>query len=113
MGIPSGWVKCERQSAAIARDAEVVLTPDTGMMHIAAAFGKRIVSLWGNTVPELGMYPYLADADSKIFETKGLRCRPCSKIGYKKCPKGHFKCMNMLNADEVAAAISKTTANIH
>ena len=99
------------QSAAIVRDAEVVLTPDTGMMHIAAAFGKRIVSLWGNTVPELGMYPYLADADSKIFETKGLRCRPCSKIGYKKCPKGHFKCMNNISAPDVAAAIRKTAAN--
>ena len=93
------------QSAAIMRDSEVVITPDTGMMHIAAALHKRIVSLWGNTVPELGMFPYMAGNGSKIFEVKGLKCRPCSKIGFKKCPKGHFKCMNTLNADEVAAAI--------
>jgi hypothetical protein len=28
-----------------------------------------------------------------LMEVKGLKCRPCSKIGYNKCPKGHFKCM--------------------
>lgn len=99
------------QSAAIMRGAGVVLTPDTGMMHIAAALHLRIVSLWGNTVPELGMYPYLPAADSKMFETKGLRCRPCSKIGFKKCPKGHFRCMNDISAQAVAAAIRQTAAN--
>lgn len=90
------------QSAAIIKAAESVITPDTGMMHIAAALHKKIISLWGNTVPELGMYPYKADPNSKIFETKGLSCRPCSKIGYKKCPKKHFHCMNMLDIEAIA-----------
>jgi ADP-heptose:LPS heptosyltransferase len=65
------------------------------MMHIAAAFQKNIVSLWGNTVPEFGMTPYMPQHPerSKILEVKGLQCRPCSKIGYKKCPKKHFRCM--------------------
>jgi len=93
------------QSASFIRQASVVLTPDTGMMHIAAAFKKNIVSLWGNTVPEFGMYPYLAGEQSKIFETKGLRCRPCSKIGYNKCPKGHFKCMQEIDVQEVVGWI--------
>tara|TARA_B110000977_G_C11027359_1_gene473781 strand:- start:135 stop:1130 length:996 start_codon:yes stop_codon:yes gene_type:complete len=81
------------QSASIVQQASWIITHDTGLMHIAAAFKKRIVSVWGNTVPELGMYPYLAAPESKILEIKGLSCRPCSKIGYSKCPKGHFKCM--------------------
>lgn len=97
------------QSASFIRQSAVVLTPDTGMMHIAAAFKKNILSLWGNTVPELGMYPYRAGALSKQFEVKGLRCRPCSKIGYKKCPKGHFKCMNLISQDEVVEYIQGLT----
>ena len=81
------------ESASLVQQALWIITHDTGLMHIAAAFKKRIVSVWGNTVPELGMYPYMPDPKSKIVEVKGLSCRPCSKIGYSKCPKGHFKCM--------------------
>lgn len=87
------------QSAYLIKGAEKVITHDTGMMHIAAAFKKEIISIWGNTVPEFGMYPYLAAEQSKILEVKNLSCRPCSKIGYKKCPKGHFKCMNQIDLD--------------
>jgi ADP-heptose:LPS heptosyltransferase len=62
-------------------------------MHIGAAFNKKIISIWGNTVPKFGMYPYQADPDSVQFEVDGLRCRPCSKIGYQQCPRKHFRCM--------------------
>jgi len=81
------------QSASIVKQARLVISHDTGMMHIAAAFRKKILSVWGNTVPLFGMVPYRPDRDSFIFEVNGLRCRPCSKIGYKKCPRKHFKCM--------------------
>ena len=83
------------QSASLIRQAQKVITGDTGLMHIAAAFGKPIISVWGNTVPEFGMSPYMPQCpeNSRIIEVKGLKCRPCSKIGYRKCPKGHFKCM--------------------
>lgn len=81
------------QSASLVRQASLIITPDTGLMHIAAAFKKKIISVWGNTVPEFGMYPYLPDPDSRIFEVHGLSCRPCSRIGYEKCPKKHFRCM--------------------
>lgn len=82
------------QSASIVQQAQKVITSDTGLMHIAAAYKKEIISLWGNTIPEFGMGPYLADEKSQLLEVKNLSCRPCSKLGYKKCPKGHFKCMN-------------------
>jgi len=97
------------QSAAIIKYSNKVLTSDTGMMHIASAFHKDILSLWGNTVPEFGMYPYLSkDEQNKnhIFEVKGLSCRPCSKIGYKECPKQHFNCMIKINIAEVIAALN-------
>ena len=90
------------QSASLVRQARIIITHDTGLMHIAAAFRKKIISIWGNTIPEFGMYPYLPDTQSKFFEVKGLKCRPCSKIGYQKCPKGHFDCMNKIDVKEIA-----------
>ena len=85
------------QSAFLIQQSQSVITHDTGMMHIAAALKKKIYSVWGNTIPAFGMYPYKADENSKIIEIKGLNCRPCSKIGYDKCPKGHFKCMQEID----------------
>lgn len=81
------------ESAWMIKQSELVITHDTGMMHIAAAFKKKVVSVWGNTIPAFGMYPYLPDKSSFISQVEGLSCRPCSKIGFDKCPKGHFQCM--------------------
>jgi lipopolysaccharide heptosyltransferase II len=81
------------QSASLVKQARKIITHDTGLMHIAAAFKKDIVSVWGNTVPAFGFTPYMPGEHSTIVEVKNLPCRPCSKIGYNKCPKGHFKCM--------------------
>lgn len=89
------------QSAAFVHRARVVITHDTGMMHIAAAFHKKIISIWGNTIPEFGMTPYLPNNESVIAEVKGLRCRPCSKIGYDACPEKHFKCMNDIDEEQI------------
>jgi len=93
------------QSASIVRQADSVLTSDTGLMHIAAAFNKPMVSVWGNTIPEFGMFPYFRpeyQKNSFIAEVKELSCRPCSKLGYSECPKGHFKCMNLIDTEEIA-----------
>ncbi|MEI8112952.1 MAG: glycosyltransferase family 9 protein [Bacteroidia bacterium] len=84
------------QSASLVKNARLVIANDTGLMHIAAAFHKKILSVWGNTSPELGMFPYLPGEGSEILEVKGLSCRPCSKLGYHECPKKHFRCMNDL-----------------
>lgn len=97
------------ESADLVRKAKLVITHDTGLMHIAAAFKKPIISLWGNTVPAFGMTPYFGHAMVKdvILEVKKLWCRPCSKIGYKKCPLGHFKCMEKIKPAEVVAMAEK------
>ena len=79
------------QSASLLRQAQFVVSHDTGLMHIAAAFNKQVFSVWGNTVPAFGMYPYRTPFE--VLEVPGLACRPCSKIGFAQCPQGHFKCM--------------------
>lgn len=93
------------ESAFLVKMSEKVISHDTGLMHIAAAFNKPVYSIWGNTVPEFGMYPYKTDI-SYIFQVNGLGCRPCSKIGYKTCPKGHFNCMNQINLEEIITKVN-------
>ncbi|MBS1663592.1 MAG: glycosyltransferase family 9 protein, partial [Bacteroidetes bacterium] len=117
------------ESAALVRQAKLVVTHDTGLMHIAAALKRPVLSIWGNTVPEFGMYPYYGEnylfhykgsgasgggasgggnerKPYEMMEVGGLGCRPCSKIGYKKCPKGHFKCMELQEVERILRAIN-------
>jgi len=90
------------QSASVISRCNVVITGDTGLMHIAAALNKPIVSIWGSTSPVLGMFPYFGDnkPTERRIDLK-LPCKPCTKIGKKRCPKGHFNCMNNLSADDI------------
>jgi ADP-heptose:LPS heptosyltransferase len=95
------------QSASLIKEAHVVLTNDTGLMHIAAAFRKKILSFWGNTIPEFGMVPYLPHPASEIMEVADLKCRPCSKLGYNKCPKKHFRCMEDQDVEKAVQWINR------
>jgi ADP-heptose:LPS heptosyltransferase len=97
------------QSASAVRQARLVVTHDTGLMHIAAALRKPIVSVWGNTVPKFGMFPFYPDGfdAERRFEVDGLYCRPCSKIGYARCPEGHFRCMRELSMEALANEIDR------
>jgi len=97
------------QSASIVQQSKTILTHDTGLMHIASAFGIQIVSIWGNTVPQLGMYPYYPQNKEQysIHQVENLSCRPCSKIGFKNCPKKHFNCMNLQNIEAIQQDINQ------
>lgn len=92
-----------QESMQLIKNARKVITHDTGMMHIAAAFKKEIISIWGNTIPEFGMTPFYADGIDRntIVQVENLSCRPCSKIGFEKCPKGHFRCMQEIDEDKI------------
>jgi ADP-heptose:LPS heptosyltransferase len=87
------------ESAWLVKKSSRIISHDTGLMHIAAAYNKPIISVWGNTVPKFGMYPYLPSTAPahRMVEVTGLSCRPCSKIGFNKCPKKHFKCMTQID----------------
>lgn len=97
------------ESADLVIRSKIIVTNDTGLMHIAAAYKKPVISIWGNTIPDFGMGPYYGDAPVKQerFEVEGLRCRPCSKIGYRKCPKGHFKCMELQDTEKIGHAVQE------
>lgn len=97
------------ESAQIIRKSKAVISHDTAVMHIGAAMKKPIISIWGNTTPYLGMFPYMGynniithkSPDVHIIENNKLWCRPCSKIGHKSCPKKHFKCMQTIDLQKL------------
>ncbi|MCB0734782.1 MAG: glycosyltransferase family 9 protein [Flavobacteriales bacterium] len=94
------------QSALVTRQSSLLISHDTGMMHIGSAFGVDVFSIWGNTIPEFGMYPYQAGEQSIQFEVPNLGCRPCSKIGFNQCPNSHFHCMRHQNMDRIASEVN-------
>lgn len=97
-------------SADIIQQSQWVLTGDTGMMHIAAALKKKVISVWGSTVPQFGMKPIFPNNSANfsfIIENKDVHCRPCSKLGFPRCPNKHFYCMNTISPQQIADAICK------
>lgn len=94
------------QSAALLERSSLVLCNDTGLMHIASAFGKKLFVIFGSSVKEFGFMPW--GTEYELFETPGLSCRPCSHIGRSKCPKGHFRCMMEIAPEPIAARIVET-----
>lgn len=95
------------QSARVMQSALGVITGDTGLMHIAAALGKPMVTVWGNTVPSFGMYPYMPETRGQyvISEVQSLACRPCSKLGYPSCPEKHFRCMMDQDSSKIVSEL--------
>ncbi len=90
------------QAAILINKAQKIWTGDTGLMHMAAALKRPITVLWGNTLPAFGMYPYYgvkSNLEYESKEVKGLNCRPCSKLGFDKCPQNHFSCMMQQKID--------------
>jgi len=97
------------ESARVTSLCMVLLTHDTGLMHIAAALRKPIISIWGNTVPEFGMFPFYPEGmkSAAIMQVEGLSCRPCSKIGFDRCPKGHFQCMTQQDVLSISKKVKE------
>jgi len=97
------------QSASLVKQCKVLITNDTGLMHVGAAFRKPIVSVWGNTVPDFGMVPYMPGDNHRFYvaQVDDLSCRPCSKLGHNRCPKNHFKCMMNQDVDSIVERVNE------
>jgi ADP-heptose:LPS heptosyltransferase len=95
------------QSASLLKQAQLVITHDTGLMHIASAFKKKIISIWGATVPAFGMYPYLPGEGSVIVIPKGEKHKPYSKLGNKQWYKAPYKGMERIDVEDVIALVNE------
>lgn len=105
------------ESALLVKNAKTVISHDTGFLYIACAFHKKTVAIWGATSPALEVEPYYPVNENEqnyIAQTSNdntmyynaivpnLSCQPCSNFGTKKCPQGHFACMQLQNMELIA-----------
>jgi heptosyltransferase-2 len=102
------------ESADLVNKSKLVISHDTGLMHIAAALKKPVIAVWGSTTPSFGMVPYYGDnyltQKAKPYDdvqVLKLWCRPCTKFGRKKCPQGHFKCMKNISVPELVMKVNR------
>jgi heptosyltransferase-2 len=104
----SRWV-IERlpRVAALMSHCGAAVAGDTGLMHLAAARGRRVVALFGSTAPELGFPP--AGPGHAVL-CRHEPCQPCTLHGRERCPKRHFRCMKHLTAEQVATHVRAVVA---
>jgi heptosyltransferase II len=102
----AGEFSLQETGACLAR-ARVLVSGDTGVMHMATGVGTRVVALFGPTVEPFGFFPYAKGAE--VLE-RDLGCRPCSAMGTERCPLGHHRCLEEIFPDQVAAAVQRLVA---
>ena len=84
-----------QESSYLIKKSKMLLTNDTGMMHIASALKMPIISFWGCTKPSLGFTPYMTDPSSiKIISKRSAK--PCSKHG-RHCKYGKNGCIKEID----------------
>jgi heptosyltransferase-2 len=102
----AGEFSLQETGACLAR-ASVLVSGDTGVMHIATGVGTRVVALFGPTVEPFGFFPYKSRASVVELD---LDCRPCSAMGTERCPLGHHRCLDDILPDQVANAVERLVA---
>ncbi len=99
---------CGRTDLAAAIDllsaAQLVVSNDSGLMHVAAALGRPLVALYGSSSAEHTPPLVQEGSPARLLHVDGLECRPCFQ---RECPLGHFKCMNDLAPERVLAEIAE------
>jgi heptosyltransferase-2 len=96
-----------QETGAVIRRAELLISGDTGVMHMATGVGTPVVALFGPTVRQFGFFPYRSPAEVVELD---LPCRPCSAHGTRRCPLGHHHCMRQMAPDLVYAALVRALA---
>ena len=77
----------------------VMLSMDSGNMHMASLTGIPVVSIWGATHPYAGFMGYNQPADRALGID--MPCRPCSIFGNKPCQRGDYACMKGIEPEQV------------
>jgi lipopolysaccharide heptosyltransferase II len=102
----AGEFSLQETGALLAR-SRVVVSGDTGVMHMATGVGAPVVALFGPTVEQFGFFPYRAPS---VVLQRELDCRPCSATGTATCPLGHHRCLADIAPADVVAAVERLVA---
>ena len=91
------------QTAALLKDASLIISSDSGVMHMAAAFDKKIVALYGPSDEK----KWAPKGENHIVINRHLSCSPCTKFGYTPQCKNDVQCMKQITVEEVYNAAMK------
>jgi len=97
-----------KELVSVIDECDLVLSNDSGPMHIAAALAKAQICIFGSTHPRLGFKPLNKNA---VILCADLDCQPCSLHGFDRCPKGHFNCMNQIFPETILDHIKQMIIN--
>lgn len=89
---------------ALLSRCKLLITNDSGPMHVAVSVGTPVVAFFGPTIQEFGFYP-LGERD--IVIEADVSCRPCSLHGTETCPKSHFKCMKTISIEKILLSVEE------
>ena len=95
-----------RQTCALLAQADVLVTNDSGPMHLATATGTTVVALFGPTNAAWGFYP---SGPADVVLEEEMSCRPCSLHGRKMCPRGR-ECLVAIEPERALLAVEKAAA---
>jgi lipopolysaccharide heptosyltransferase II len=104
--VAAGRFGLQGTGALLARSS-VLVSGDTGVMHMATGVGTPVVALFGPTVEPFGFFPYRAGG---TVLQRDLACRPCSRMGGPVCPLGHHHCLRQILPEAVQAAVTTLEA---
>ncbi len=93
-----------REFAAVIKNSSILVSTDSGAMHLGCAVDKEIVAIFGPTVKEFGFQP---QGEKIVIVEKKMKCRPCSLHGSNKCRYGDHACMQRIEIYEVFDEIKK------
>ena len=99
-----------REAAAVLASCELLISVDTGLIHLASAVGTACVGLYGPIYPELRMHPGLGRA---VISAEA-QCRGCFHWydgEIENCPKDHHECMRLISVESVVFAVSKVLSS--
>ncbi len=92
------------ETAAAISKLGILISNDSGLMHMATALDTPVTAVFGPTSRELGFFP--CGPKAQVVEAE-LDCRPCSLHGDDHCPKDHFRCMQDVTPESVVLAAKK------
>ena len=98
-----------QETGALLAASAVVVSGDTGVMHMATAVRVPLVALFGPTVSQFGFFPYHPAAPHAVLEV-AIDCRPCSAQGGDRCPMGHHRCLVDIQPIHALDAVLRVSA---
>jgi heptosyltransferase-2 len=91
--------------ASLLQKVDLVISSDSGPMHLAAALGCRQIAIFGSTHPRLGFAPLNPKAEVLCAD---LHCQPCTLHGWESCPLGHWDCMTQISPQMLFETVEKS-----